>query len=208
MTGKFIAFEGTDGCGKSTQLKRIQKWLLTWWPHPVIITCEPGGTDLGKSLRSLLLANRDKKIDPKAELLLYAADRAQHVESVIKPQLAAGAMVLCDRYTDSTVAYQGYGRGMPLGLVSKINQLAAGGLNSDLTLWLDIEVEVGLARAKQRSQPDRFEQSDISFHKRIRHGYQNLAKANPQRIVQVNANMPINDVTTQVKQIISTRFNH
>lgn len=228
MTGKFIAFEGTDGCGKSTQLKRIQEWLLTWWPHPVIITHEPGGTDLGRSLRSLLLANRDEKIDlkaelllyaalsanrdekidPKAELLLYAADRAQHVESVIKPQLAAGAIVLCDRYTDSTVAYQGYGRGMPLSLVSKINQLATGGLNSELTLWLDIEVEVGLARAKQRSQPDRFEQSDISFHKRIRHGYQNLAKANPQRIVQVNANMPINDVTTQIKQIIFTRLNH
>lgn len=154
-----------------------------------------------------MLANRDEKIDLKAELLLYAADRAQHVESVIKPQLAAGAIVLCDRYTDSTVAYQGYGRGVPLGLVSKINQLATGGLNSDLTLWLDIEVEVGLARAKQRSQPDRFEQSDISFHKRIRHGYWNLAKANPKRIVQVNADMPMDEVTDQIKQIISTRFN-
>ena len=226
MTGKFITFEGTDGCGKSTQLKRIQEWLLTWWPHPIIITREPGGTDLGRSLRSLLLANKEKridlkaelllyaavsnkdeKIDPKAELLLYAADRAQHVESVIKPQLAAGAIVLCDRYTDSTVAYQGYGRGVSLGLVSKINQLATGGLNSDLTLWLDAEVEVGLARAKQRSQPDQFEQSDISFYKQVRHGYRNLAKANPKRIVQVNANMPINEVTTQIKQIISTRFN-
>lgn len=203
MPGKFIVLEGVEGSGKTTQLQRLQQWLSPKWPKEVVITREPGGTQLGGELRQILLAHRDgEPMQERAELLLYAADRAQHVEGWIKPQLAAGAMVLCDRYTDSTVAYQGYGRGLSLELISQINQLATNGLTSDLTIWLDIDVEIGLARAKQRGKPDRFEQANIEFHRRIQMGYQALAKANQERIVRVDASLPVEQVSQQIQEII------
>lgn len=203
MPGKFIVLEGVEGSGKTTQLQRLQQWLSPQWPKEVVITREPGGTQLGGELRQILLAHRDgEPMQERAELLLYAADRAQHVEGWIKPQLAAGAMVLCDRYTDSTVAYQGYGRGLSLELISQINQLATNGLTSDLTIWLDIDVEIGLARAKQRGKPDRFEQANIEFHRRIQMGYQALAKANQERIVRVDASLPVEQVSQQIQEII------
>jgi dTMP kinase len=203
MPGKFIVLEGVEGSGKTTQLQRLQQWLSPQWPKEVVITREPGGTQLGGELRQILLAHRDgEPMQERAELLLYAADRAQHVEGWIKPQLAAGAMVLCDRYTDSTVAYQGYGRGLSLELISQINQLATNGLTSDLTIWLDIDVETGLARAKQRSKPDRFEQANIEFHRRIQIGYQALAKANRERIMRVDASLPVEQVSQQIQEIV------
>jgi dTMP kinase len=203
MPGKFIVLEGVEGSGKTTQLQRLQQWLSPQWPKEVVITREPGGTQLGGELRQILLAHRDgEPMQERAELLLYAADRAQHVEGWIKPQLAAGAMVLCDRYTDSTVAYQGYGRGLSLELISQINQLATNGLTSDLTIWLDIDVEIGLARAKQRGKPDRFEQANIEFHRRIQMGYQALAKANRERIVRVDASLPVEQVSQKIQEIV------
>ncbi len=203
MPGKFIVLEGVEGSGKTTQLQRLQQWLSPQWPKEVVITREPGGTQLGGELRQILLAHRDgEPIQARAELLLYAADRAQHVEGWIKPQLAAGAIVLCDRYTDSTVAYQGYGRGLSLELISQINQLATNGLTSDLTIWLDIDVEIGLARAKQRGKPDRFEQANIEFHRRIQMGYQALAKANRERIMRVDASLPVEQVSQQIQEIV------
>jgi len=204
MPGKFIVFEGVEGCGKTTQLQRLQQWLMPQWPHPVVTTREPGGTKLGGELRQILLTPRDgEAIQERAELFLYAADRAQHIEGLIKPQLAAGAIVLCDRYTDSTVAYQGYGRGLSLELIAQINQLATNGLTSDLTLWLDVDVEIGLARAKKRSSPDRFEQATLDFHRRIQAGYQALATANRDRIVRVDASLSVDRVTAQIQQILS-----
>jgi dTMP kinase len=204
MQGKFIVFEGVEGCGKTTQLQRVQQWLACQWPHPVVTTREPGGTKLGSELRQILLAHQNEEpMQERAELFLYAADRTQHIEGWIKPQLAAGAIVLCDRYTDSTVAYQGYGRGLSLELIEQINQLATNGLASDLTLWLDVDVEIGLARAKKRSTPDRFEQATLDFHRRIQTGYQALAKANPERIIRVDASLSLEAVSDQIQQILS-----
>ncbi|MGK7918863.1 MAG: dTMP kinase [Trichodesmium sp.] len=209
MTGKLIVFEGVEGGGKTTQIQLLQEWLLgkSEFHKPlskeVIITREPGGTKLGKAIRELLL-NPDistDKIQDKTELLLYAADRAQHIETLIKPGLARGAIILCDRFTDSTIAYQGYGRGLDLELIQQLNQIATGGFKSDLTFWLDIDVEIGLNRAKKRGKIDRMEQANIDFHRRVKQGYQELAKNNP-LIVKIDANLTIDKVQQQIQEII------
>jgi len=205
-------FEGVEGCGKTTQLQRSREWLQSFSspkssPFSVVVTREPGGTELGLGLRQLLLAEAEgKPIQELAELLLYAADRAQHVEEVLKPQLALGALILCDRYTDSTIAYQGYGRGLSLNLISQLNSIATRGLASDLTLWLDVEVEVGLARTKNRGLLDRIEQADLAFHRRVQQGYTELALAHPKRIVRVDASLSEADVQEQIKAILSQRL--
>ncbi|QYO62964.1 dTMP kinase [Leptolyngbya sp. 7M] len=165
MPGKFIVFEGVEGSGKTTQIEQTRAWLLSSpviarlrqqnQVSQVITTREPGGTPIGKTLRQLLLQPSDEAIPDRTELLLYAADRAQHVETFLKPLLATGAVILCDRYTDSTVAYQGYGRGLNRLLIDQLNQIATNGLQSDLTFWLDVNVEVGLARARDRAAQDR-----------------------------------------------------
>lgn len=169
------------------------------------VTREPGGTQLGKALRQLLLCEKGA-IQDSAELLLYAADRAQHVEEVLKPQLASGAIVLCDRYTDSTIAYQGYGRGLSLSLIHQLNWIATGGLESDLTLWLDVDVAVGLARTKNRGWLDRIEQADLKFHERVRQGYTQLATSHPERIVRVDASLSQENVQQQIRLFLSQRF--
>ena len=203
MEGKLIVFEGVEGAGKTTQLQRLQEWLQmpTITPLSVIVTREPGGTELGWKLRQLLL-HEGKQIEDRAELLLYAADRAQHVEQVLKPHLARSALVLCDRYTDSTIAYQGYGRGFDLGLIEQLNLIATGGLKSDLTLWLDIDVEQGLARAQGRGIKDRIEQAELAFHQRVQQGYKELAKAYPQRIKRVDASLSEVAVQEQIQAIL------
>jgi len=206
MGGKLIVFEGVEGCGKTTQMQRSRQWLQNFPPScplsKVVVTREPGGTELGLGLRQLLLQAGEKPIQDVAELLLYAADRAQHVEAVLKPHLADSALVLCDRYTDSTIAYQGYGRGLSLGLIKQLNQIATSGLESDLTLWLDVDVEQGLARAKGRSSTDRIEQAELAFHQRVQQGYTELAKAHPQRIVRVNASLNEVAVQEQIQAIL------
>ena len=209
MAGKLIVFEGVEGCGKTTQIQRSREWLEnSGWlgKPPVIVSREPGGTQLGIGLRRLLLEGNQPPLHDRAELFLYAADRSQHVEEVLKPHLASGAMILCDRFTDSTVAYQGYGRGLSLSLIDQLNQLAAGGLESDLTLWLDVDVEVGLARAGRRGAADRIEQADLAFHRRVQQGYKELAQAYPHRIVRVDASLSMLDVQAQIQKILQERL--
>ncbi len=220
--GKLIVFEGVEGGGKTTQLQRCSDWLKEaggWLESRdtisekttlVVNTREPGGTSFGTKVRQLLLAedeHGDTAPKTRTELLLFAADRAQHVEECIKPKLAQGAIILCDRYTDSTVAYQGYGRGLDLKLIEQLNQIATGGLESDLTLWLDVELEVGLKRARERGTVDRIEQADIEFHRRVQEGFRLLYQQNPHRIVHVDANRSEEQVHSSIKEILLQRFN-
>jgi len=199
--GKFIVFEGIDGSGKTTQLSLLQWWLR---PIPVVAVRQPGGTQLGTHLRQLLLSSGSGgQICERAELLLYAADRAQCVEEVIKPHLAAGTTVLCDRYTDSTLAYQGYGRGADLAVVEQINFAATGGLQSDLTIWLDVPVEVALARAGRRGELDRTESSEIDFFRRAAQYYAALARTCPSSIVRVDGSLSEERVAREVQSAVS-----
>ncbi|MEB3356393.1 MAG: dTMP kinase [Synechococcales bacterium] len=220
MTGKLVVFEGGEGSGKTTQLRRLTTWLsqeqqqqgLKWTTYftDLIVTRQPGGTELGGSLRQMLLqtgeSNRPLAIAPQTELLLYAADRSQHVAELLRPSLEQRALVLCDRYTDSTIAYQGYGRGLDLHLIHQLNHIATAGLQSHLTFWLDVDVELGLARARQRGTIDRIEQTDLGFHRRVRQGFQDLAQAHPDRIVRIDAQGDEGQVAAQVQAIFAQRF--
>ncbi|MDB9515289.1 dTMP kinase [Kamptonema animale CS-326] len=210
MDGKLIVFEGVEGSGKTTQIERSRLWLLSQENNckvpQIVVTREPGGTDLGKGLRGLLLESGGENICDRAELLLYAADRAQHVEAVLKPELAKGSIVLCDRFTDSTIAYQGYGRGLSLSLINQLNEIATVGLQSDLTLWLDLEVEVGLRRVKRRGVSDRIEQADLEFHRRVQQGFADLATANRDRIIRVDANRSEEEVSEEIHHIFTRKL--
>lgn len=211
MQGRLIVFEGAEGVGKTTQLQRIHGWLLAgscfrnqvMEVPSVVVTREPGGTQLGTGLRQLLLEQRSQElIQARSELLLYAADRAQHVETVLRPALAQGAIVLCDRFTDSTMAYQGYGRELNLALIGQLNQIATAGLTSDLTLWLDLDAEVGLARVRQRGISDRMEQADLDFHLRVQAGFSQLYQQYPDRIVRIDANQGEAAVTQAIQRVL------
>jgi dTMP kinase len=178
--GILISFEGPEGSGKSTHLARLAAFLKAQG-HSVLLTREPGGTRLAEGVRRILLDSRDG-LGAMAELLLYEADRAQHVEEVLRPALRAKRLVLCDRYTDSTVAYQGAGRGLPVQTIETLNRLASGNLVPDLTLLLDVPVERGLrlARAKKKRH-DRLERAGTAFHKRVRRAFLQLARREPKR---------------------------
>ena len=177
-TGVFIAFEGPEGAGKSTQLKSLQRRLQAAGLGPVV-TKEPGGTTLGERIRELVLLEPDLAIAPLSEFLLYSASRAQLIQDVIKPALAEGKLVLCDRFAGASVAYQGYGRGLPLDFIHTVTQQATGGLEPDLTLLFDLDPELGLARVARRGQKDRLEGADLAFHRRVREGFLEQAKVNP-----------------------------
>lgn len=213
MQGKLIVFEGVEGCGKSTQIKRLADWVeqaasLQKLRHQghlgnLVLTREPGGTQLGGHLRQLLLGQSAAvAIADRAELLLYAADRAQHVEEVIRPALQRGDWVLCDRYCDSTVAYQGYGRGLDLDLIGQLNQIATGGLMPDLTLWLKLDASLGLARTRQRGTADRMELADLAFHQRVQQGFEQLALSQCDRMVPVEAEADIAAVSEEIQGIV------
>ncbi|MEX0268497.1 dTMP kinase [Leptolyngbyaceae cyanobacterium UHCC 1019] len=216
MLGRFIVFEGVEGGGKTTQLERSRQWLINsgWltflqakgWVQQLVITREPGGTDLGRGLRQLLLQSTQEPIQDRAELLLYAADRAQHVEGFLRPHLTQRSLILCDRYTDSTIAYQGYGRGLDQTLIAQLNHIATNGLQSDLTLWLDLDVKTGLTRTHQRGKADRIEQADFTFHQRVQQGFTALAEANPHRIARINAAQPEVAVFQEIQVILSDRL--
>ncbi|MFP4320611.1 MAG: dTMP kinase, partial [Phormidium sp.] len=208
MAGQLIVFEGIEGAGKTTQLQRAATWLRSQLTVPVLTSREPGGTFLGQQLRSLLLDVRQQdEIEPRAELLLYAADRAQHVEQYLKPNLAQGAIILCDRYTDSTLAYQGYGRQLELGLIEHLNAIASGGLTPNLTFWLDLDPEIGLQRITERGAPNRLEQEALDFHQRVREGYMTLAQNHPQRIIRLDANTAADDLEQEIRTILQTRLS-
>lgn len=204
MNGKFIVFEGVEGAGKTTQIYQTAEWLQSMCSQDraVVITREPGGTKLGQQIRQLLLDDPDSLVTNRTELLLYGADRAQHVESTIEPHLQRGDIVLCDRFTDSTIAYQGYGRGFDLDEIDRVNQLATGGLQSDLTFWLDLDVTIGLQRVLSRGKPDRMERATLDFHQRVRQGYQELANSYPNRIVRIDANRPQSVIQMEIQAIL------
>ncbi len=192
----FITFEGGEGCGKTVQARALYRRLQRL-AIPALLTQEPGGTPLGKKLSRWLKWADDIDISPLTELLLFNASRAQLVARVIRPSLKDGKVVICDRYADSTTAYQGYGRGLNLAIVEATNQAAAQELKPDLTVLLDIPVEEGLAR-KGITKQDRFEQEDVTFHRRVREGYLRLAAIEPERWLVVDAGQS----KTKIRQII------
>ncbi|MBW4650127.1 MAG: dTMP kinase [Kastovskya adunca ATA6-11-RM4] len=207
MQGRLIVFEGVEGSGKTTQLGAIASWLKNKVsPVPVVVTQEPGGTELGSALRQLLLQKQTFPLHDRAELFLFAADRVQHVEEVLKPQLEQGSIILCDRYVESTIAYQGYGRGLSLDLIHQLNQLATVGLTSDLTLWLDVEIKIGLTRAKNRGVADRLEQAALTFHSSVQQGYRELAQAHPERIVPIDASGSQEAVTARIQEVLEQKL--
>ena len=202
MSGKFITLEGTEGVGKTTNLEFIQQYLLNN-NTPLVVSREPGGTPLAEELRELLLAPREELVAAKAELLMVFAARAQHLDQKILPALAAGNWVLCDRFTDATYAYQGYGRGLPLDLITELEVMVQGDLRPDLTIILDIDVEVGLARASARGELDRFEREHLDFFERVRAGYQARAKAAPERYQVVDAGQSLEAVQQDIAAILA-----
>jgi len=202
--GKLIVFEGIEGAGKTTQIQQTSDWLRSWLSQEILITREPGGTPLGERLREVLLA--DAWVHDTPELLLYAADRAQHIQELIQPALKAGKIILCDRFTDSTVAYQGYGRGLSLELINQLNPIATQGIESDITLWLDVDVETGLQRMRQRGEADRMEKADLAFHHRVKQGFETLAQTYPERIIPIDANLPPDQVQAQIRTALTSRL--
>ena len=174
----------------------------------IVTTREPGGTQLGLRLRSLLLENsKNQAITATTELLLYAADRSQHVEQELLPNLKSGKIILCDRYIDSTIAYQGYGRNLDMNLIDQLNSIATLGLKSDLTLWLDLDVELGMARKRKSGEiADRIEQEKIEFHRRVQKGYKELQHTFPERIIQIEANLNKEEVQKHIQQILTSKL--
>jgi dTMP kinase len=201
--GKLITFEGIDGSGKTTQLRLLEKYL-TGRGIAYLSTREPGGTALGKTIRSALLAG--EYVEPLAELLLYAADRAQHVRQVIIPALSSGRLVLSDRFYDATTAYQGAARGFDLDLVDQLNELAAAGLKPDLTLLFDLDAETALERKNESMKPDRLESEPLEFHRRVRAAYLALVKREPDRFKIIPATGTIEETYQLVIEIVRKRF--
>jgi dTMP kinase len=179
MAPLFITFEGVEGCGKSTQSRLLYR-RLDKLAIPALLTHEPGGTPLGEKITRLLKSAQGINISPLSELLLFNASRAQHLEEIIRSASKEGKVVICDRFTDSTIAYQGYGRGIDLDTVFTVNRIATQGLTPDLTILLDVPVEKGLSR-KQGDRPDRFHSEQLNFHRRVRDGFLKLAEEAPGR---------------------------
>ena len=201
--GRFITIEGQDGAGKTTNIQHVQE-LLKNNNIEVVLSREPGGTELGEKLRSLLLDQQEYKIADNAELLMIFAARAQHIEQVINPALQAGKWVLCDRFTDATYAYQGGGRGLPVANIQQLEQMIQQDLRSDLTLLLDLPVELGEQRAGERSQPDRFEIEKQQFKQKVREHYLSIAKNQPDRVKLIDASQAIDDVKQQIDIVLNT----
>ena len=206
--GLFITFEGGEGCGKSTHSKLLLQ-KLQQQNIPAILTHEPGGTALGNELRNLLKRRRGSPMSPQAELFLLAASRAQLVAEVIRPALEEGKVVVCDRFTHSTIVYQGYGRGLDFTAIKMVNNMATRYVDPDLVILLDIPPEQGLAR--KRSLKDRFELEDLSFHQRVREGYLKMADAEPDRWLVIDASLPKNKVAAiiwdRVNQLVTSRLS-
>ncbi len=196
--GLFITFEGTDGCGKTTQIELLKTYLESKG-HKVILTREPGAKGLGTKLREILL-NYDGEVSSNCESFLFLADRAQHVDTLIKPAIERGEIILCDRHTDSTVAYQGYGRGLDLEQINMLNNIATSGLKPDITFVFDIDIET--AQQRVGKSKDRMESAGLEFFKRVRQGYLEIAKAEPQRVKVLDATQKVEEISQKVIEYI------
>ena len=207
MMGYFISLEGIEGCGKTTQLRLLADWLRAA-KRAVLTTREPGGCPIADQIRAILLTPQSQALVPRAELLLYAAARAQHVDEIVRPALQAGMIVLCDRYTDATLAYQGGGRGLERSLIVELNALASNHLAPQLTLLLDLPVEIGLGRASSRNQAaadqeGRFEAESLDFHRRVQTSYRQLAAEEPLRFRVVDAAGSVEQVHQRMVSAVS-----
>jgi dTMP kinase len=205
----FISLEGIEGCGKTTQIRQLSAYFEEKG-HPYIVTREPGGTAIGQKIRSILLDPASKDLVPAAELLLYMADRAQHIHSLIKPRLAEGKIVVCDRYFDATLVYQGFARGLDTALICDLHRIIFEDLKPDITLLLDLPPRVGLARAWQEldsgSRPDtesRFEEEAIGFHEKVRAGYLELAGRESDRFKVIDASRKIDEVQADIRKVLA-----
>ena len=196
--GLFISFEGIDGCGKTTQIELLKKYLIEK-NYEIIVTLEPGGCDIGKKLREILLFNKGFVSDV-AEMFLYLADRAQHIEEIVEKNVNEGRIVLCDRCIDSTVAYQGYGRKGNIEQINILNNIATKGIKPDLTIIFDVDLEI--AQERVGNTKDRMEKEGFEFHKRVKEGYLEIAKKYPDRIKVINSNQKIDKVFSDLKEII------
>ena len=213
MSGKgtFITFEGIEGCGKSSQA-RMALDLLKKRGVDAVLTREPGGTIVGDALREMLLSRENGALAPMTELLLYMACRAQHVHEIVRPALEAGKTVLCDRFSDSTLAYQGYGRGLPRKFIAEVNLKAADGLVPDLTILLDCDPAVGLGRVRTRylgvegGRVDRLEAEELSFHDRIRQGFLEIGRSKPSRFAIIDASGPEAEIAAEVSRVLLRRL--
>lgn len=196
--GLFITFEGTDGCGKTTQIKLLKEYLESMGKK-VLLTREPGAKGLGVKLREILL-NYDGEVSPNCESFLFLADRAQHIDTIIKPAVERGEIVLCDRHTDSTVAYQGYGRGVNIDEINMLNNIATSGVKPDLTFIFDIDIETSQSRVGK--EKDRMESAGVEFFKRVRQGYLEIAKSEPQRVKLIDGTRQIEDIHKEILNIM------
>ena len=198
MQGLFITFEGPDGCGKTTQMKLLAEYLEKKGEE-IVLTREPGGKGLGEKVREILL-NYDGEVSDRCESFLFLADRAQNIDIIVNPAVKAGKIVLCDRHIDSTVAYQGYGRGLDIERINMLNNLATNGKKPDLTFVFDVDVETSMKRVGK--EKDRMESAGIDFHNRVRQGYLELAKQEPNRIKVIDATKSIEEIHDEVINIL------
>jgi dTMP kinase len=203
MKGVFISLEGIEGTGKTTQIKLLAAHLRERG-YSVTETAEPGGTWISLRIREILLSLESRGMDPVTELLLYNAARVQHIREVISPALGRGDIVISDRFSDSTAAYQGYGRGIDRKLIDDLDAIATDGLKPDLTILLDVDVETGLRRNRQINKNDRLEQEDISFHEKVRQGFIELAGAAPDRIKKIDSEEGTRKVQEKIYDIVDT----
>lgn len=209
--GYFITFEGVEGCGKTTQIKLLSELLAARGMHAVL-TREPGGCPIADKIRSILLDAENRALSPLAELMLYAAARAQHVTEVIYPALQAGKIVLCDRFSDATLAYQSFGRGIDRGVIDTLNLHACQGVSPDLTILFDCDPRIGLERARQRIEAtsgpreERFELEELAFHQRVRDGYQQLAADQPARFLIIDGSDTIEEIFATISSQVLARI--
>ena len=205
MEGIFITMEGPDGSGKTTQIDLLKKYLEKKG-YDIVIAREPGGTVIGEAIRKIILNPEYEEMGHMTELLFYASARAQLVNQVIKPALTEGKAVICDRFVESSAVYQGIGRGLGVDTVYEVNNYALGDVQPKLTIFMDLDAEEGIKRKKEQAELDRMEKEDLSFHKRVVDGYRQLAKLYPERIVPVDATLPIDTIHSMIVEEVEHRF--
>jgi len=210
----FISFEGIEGSGKTTQIQGVYDYLRQKG-HDVIVTREPGGSNIGRQIRSILLDSKNKGLNSLAELLLYMADRAQHLDEIVKPGLSSGKVILCDRYYDATIAYQGYARGLDIDLITQLHGISFADYKPDLTFLLDLPPETGLGRAWRQIEngqrigtETRFEEEALTFHRRVREGYLALAQREPQRFRIIDASGPQEGVEKEILAVLDSAISN